>query len=93
MECCLAKKKESFWVSPNEVDEPRTYCTEWSKSERERQILHITCVWNTEKCYWWIYLQGSNGDHRDRDQICGHGGGIGEWDELRVAWKHIHYHM
>ena len=38
-------------------------------------------------------LQGSNGDHRDRDQICGHGGGIGEWDELRVAWKHMHYHM
>ena len=29
-------KKEHIWVSSNEVDEPRTYYTEWSKSERER---------------------------------------------------------
>ena len=29
-------KKESISVSSNEVDEPRTYYTEWSESERER---------------------------------------------------------
>ena len=29
-------KKEHIWVSSNEVDEPRAYYTEWSKSERER---------------------------------------------------------
>ena len=28
--------KEHVWVSSNEVDEPRTYYIEWSKSERER---------------------------------------------------------
>ena len=32
--------KRMHWVSPNEVDEPRGYCTEWSKSERERQMLY-----------------------------------------------------
>ena len=29
-------KKEYVWVSSNEVDKPRTYYTEWSKSQRER---------------------------------------------------------
>ena len=28
--------KEHIWVSSNEVDEFRTYYTEWSKSEREK---------------------------------------------------------
>ena len=45
------------------MDELRAYCTEWSRSERERQILHInTCVWNLERWYWWTNLQDSNWD-------------------------------
>ena len=45
------------------MDEPRACYTERSKSEREKQILYInTYVWNLRKCYWWIYLQGRNGD-------------------------------
>ena len=36
MEYYSATKKEHFWVSSDEVDEPRTYYTEWSESERER---------------------------------------------------------
>jgi len=37
-------------LSPNEVDEPRAYYIEGSKSERKRQILYINaCVWNLEK--------------------------------------------
>ena len=28
------------WVSSNEVDEPRACYTEWSKSEREKQLLY-----------------------------------------------------
>ena len=35
----LSHKKECIWVSSNEVDEPTAYYTEWSKSEREKQIL------------------------------------------------------
>ena len=30
------KEFRSFWVSSDEVDEPRTCYTEWSESERER---------------------------------------------------------
>ena len=32
----LSHEKEHIWVSSNEVDEPRAYYTEWSKSEKER---------------------------------------------------------
>ena len=32
----LGHKKECIWVTSDEVDEPRTYYTEWSESERER---------------------------------------------------------
>ena len=32
----LSHKKEHLWVSSDKVGEPRTYYTEWSKSERER---------------------------------------------------------
>ena len=36
-------------MSPNEVDEPRAYYTEGSKSERERQILFINAYkWDLE---------------------------------------------
>ena len=37
----LSYKEEHIWVISNEVDEPRTYTTEWSQSERERQISYI----------------------------------------------------
>ena len=32
----LSHENEHVWVSSDEVDEPRVYYTEWSKSERER---------------------------------------------------------
>ena len=32
----LSHKKESIWVSSDEVDNPRTYYKQWSESERER---------------------------------------------------------
>ena len=32
----LRHEKEHIWVSSDEVDEPRTYYTQWSESERER---------------------------------------------------------
>ena len=38
----LGHKKEHLWVCSNEVDEPRTYYTEWSKSERGKtNIIYI----------------------------------------------------
>ena len=44
------------------VDEPRACYTEWSKSEREKQILYINAyIWNVKKWYQ-TYLQGRNED-------------------------------
>ena len=31
----LSFNKECIWDSPDEVDEPGTYCTEWSMSEEK----------------------------------------------------------
>ena len=46
----LNRKKECIWVSANEVDEPIAYYKEWSKSEREKQMLYINaCMWNLER--------------------------------------------
>ena len=46
------------------MDELRNYYTEWSESERERNICTYTHsnthIWNLEIWYWRIYLQGSN---------------------------------
>ena len=46
----LSYKEEHIWVSSNKVDEPRVYYTEWSKSERERQISYTNAyIWNLER--------------------------------------------
>ena len=59
----LSYQKECILVISNEVDEPRAHHTEWSKSEKERQVSYInTYIWNLEGWYWWTHLQGSSGD-------------------------------
>ena len=46
----LSYKKGFIWVSSNEVNKPGAYFTEWSKSERERQILYIDeYIWNLDR--------------------------------------------
>ena len=43
----LSRKKNRNWAICSEVDVPRVCHTEWSKSEREKQILYdITYMWN-----------------------------------------------
>ena len=50
----LSHKKEWNRVICNEVDGPRVCHTEWSKSEREKQILYANAhIWNLKKRYWW----------------------------------------
>ena len=44
----------------NNMDGPRDCHTEWSKSDRERQISYIAYMWNLKKWYKWIYLQNRN---------------------------------
>ena len=56
-EILFTRKKEYISVSSNELNEMGTYYTEWSKSERERQILYIiTYIWNLERRYWQSYM-------------------------------------
>ena len=59
----LSHKKEHIWLSSNEVDESRPCYTEWSKSERERKISYTKeYIWNLERWYQRINLQGSSGE-------------------------------
>ena len=70
------------------MDEPRNCHTEWSKSEREKQISYINAyMWNLEKWYWWSYLQSRN---RDTDVENKHGYQGGWWDELGDWDWHIY---
>ena len=56
-------KKEQNNAIWSNTDGPRGYHTEWSKSERERQISYgITSTWilKKKKRYKWTYLQNRN---------------------------------
>ena len=59
----LSHKKERNWVICWDVDGSRDYYTEWSKSEREKQILYINAyMWNLKIWYRWTGLQGRSWD-------------------------------
>ena len=59
----LSHKKEQNFIICRDVDGPRDCHTEWSTSEREKQISCInTYMWNLEKLYRWTGLQGRNRD-------------------------------
>ena len=45
------------------MDGPRDCHTEWSKSEREKQLSYINAyMWNLEELYRWTSLQDRNRD-------------------------------
>ena len=55
----LSHKKKRNWVICWDVEGSKDCHTEWSKSEREKQILYTdACMWNLEKWYRWTGLQG-----------------------------------
>ena len=58
--------------------------SEWSKSEREKQILYInTYICNLEKWYWWTYLHGRNRDADVQNELldtAGEGEGGKNWE-------------
>ena len=81
---CYSSVKECIWVHSNEVDEPRAYYTEWSKSEREKQISYINAyIWNLERWHWWTCSQGSSGDADTKSRLVdpvGEGEGGTNWE-------------
>ena len=79
----LSHEKEHIWVSSNEVDEPRAYHTEWSQKEKDKYHITNSYIWNLERWYWWIYLQGSNGETDRENRLMDMGRGGEWWDMLR----------
>ena len=80
----LSHIKEWNWVICRDVDGPKVCHTEWSKSEREKQISCINAyMWNLEKWYRWTGLQGRNIDtdveNKPMDTKGGKGGGM-NWE-------------
>ena len=80
----LGHKKEQNNAICSKMDRTRDSHTEWSKSEREREIpCDITYIWNiiygTNKSMYrkkWTHGHG--------EQTCGCQVGQGEWDGLGV---------
>ena len=59
----LSHKKERNWVICRDVDGPRDCHTEWSMSQRVKQISYINAyMWNLEKWYRGTGLQGRTRD-------------------------------
>ena len=80
----LSHKKEWMWIIWTDVDGSRACYTEWSKSEREKQISYINpCICNLEKWCWWKYLQGGN---RDTDVGNRLADSVGKW-EGAMNWE------
>ena len=68
----------------SEVDEPRGYYTEWSKSEREKILYINVCAYiESRKMVQMNLITGKEQRCRHRELTCGHSGGGRGWDELR----------
>ena len=91
----LSHKKERNWVICRDVDGPRDCHTEWSKLEREKQILYINAyMWNLEKWYSWTGLQGRNRDTDVEDKRMDTKGGKWGWGDELGDWDwHIYTNM
>ena len=77
-----ARKKEWNNAIFSNTDGSMDYHTEWSKSEREKQISYINaCMWNLERWYWWTSSQGSEGDTDVEDRLVDTAGGEGGMNE------------
>ena len=93
----LSLKKKRNWVIFSEVDGPRVCHTEWSKSERGKQMLYInTYMWNLEKCYRWSYLHNRNRD-TDVEKKCKdtkeERGGVGWIGKLGLTYIRYWYYV
>ena len=65
--------------------------TEWSKSERGKQISYINAyVWNLEKLYKWAYLQSRNRDTNVENKCMDTKGEKRRWGELGGWDWHIY---
>ena len=93
MEYYTQPQKEPLWVSSSEVDEPRVCYTEWSRSEKENQILYINTYIHMESRKT-VLMNLSTGKewrrHRCREWTHGRRRGKRERDEQRKPRQHIY---
>ena len=93
MEYYTQPQKEPLWVSSSEVDEPRVCYTEWSRSEKENQILYINTYIHMESRKT-VLMNLSTGKewrrHRCREWTHGCRRGKRERDEQRKPRQHIY---
>ena len=83
----LACRKRSIDTSC--LDGPRDGQTEWSKSEREKQVSQINrYMWSLEKWCRWTYLQSRNRD-TEVENVWSPNGTRGAWDGLGDWGWHI----
>ena len=86
--------KENERVVREDRRELRKGRTQWSKSEREKQILYnIVYMWNLEKWYRWTYLQNRNRDTDVDNKLMDSKGGKDRWDELGDWDWHVYTTM
>ena len=79
----LSHKKECIGISSNEVDEPGACYSEWSKSERERQISYTKTYMESRKMVLKNLFAGQQWRNIHRKQTYGHGEREGEGVEKR----------
>ena len=73
---------------------PRNCHTEWSKSEKEKQILSInTYMWTLEnKMERWSYLQSRSRDMNEENKYGYQGGRVVGWNG-RLWLTYTHYYV
>ena len=91
----LSRKKECIWVSANEVDEPRAYYTEWSKSEREKQVLYINAYTESRRMVLMNLFTEQQWRCRHREHTYGQGWGRRGrgCDEWESSMDTLHYYI
>ena len=92
----LSHKKEQNWVICRDMDGHSDCHTEWSKSEREKEISYINAyMWNLEKWYRWFYLQSrcKDTDVENKCMDTKEEGGMGEIGRLGLTYIHYWYYV
>ena len=90
----VSHKKEWTWVICRDTDGTRACHTEWSKSDREKQVSYIDAyTWEREKWFRWIYLQDRNRDADTEDEHVDTGGKGTVGQIGRLGLTYLHYHV
>ena len=75
------------------MDESRAYYTEWSKSEREKQVSYIkACIWNLERWYDEPTCRAAMETQIQWTDLWTQWGNESEGRIERLTLKWIHYH-